>query len=233
MLYVIFFFIICEDCNIIGNEMGNFVKRIAKVGLDTSCDVCIACTHLGVVCSGPDFSVMTTECWCEWVWKRREYLRTHDGTHWNNQYIADLAGISKATMDRIIAGNVTGLTVETKYRVTYVMVFCRKPGEDPVAYPCAMAAFGLIGDVSPSELIAENERLKEDAKCINDRIESQYRALLDAAHNQNALLTSQLEIKDEQIREMSKFMKIKDRRVGILATSLGVSVLAALLLIIL
>ena len=176
---------------------------------------------------------MTTECWCEWVWKRREYLRTNKGAQWNNQYIADLAGISKATMDRIIAGNVSGLTVETKYRVTYVMVFCRKPGEDPVAYPCAMAAFGLIGEVSPSDLMAENERLKEDAKCINERVESQYRALLEAAHDQNALLTTQLTTKDEQIKEMAQSLKVKDRRLGVLATSLGISVLAVLLLIIL
>ena len=60
---------------------------------------CITYEFLGKSCDGPNFLAMTTDQFCEWCKLRKEYLG------WTNSKIADLAEISKISVDRVISGN--------------------------------------------------------------------------------------------------------------------------------
>ena len=79
-------------------------------------NICISCTKLGQSCDGPNFLAMSVERWCEWCHLRRDYLK------WKNQTIADKAGVSKISVDRIMAGDVKDLRITTMQTVTKALV---------------------------------------------------------------------------------------------------------------
>ena len=79
-------------------------------------NICISCSKLGQTCDGPNFLAMTVERWCEWCHLRRDHLK------WKNQTIADKAGVSKISIDRIMAGDVKDLRISTMQSVTKALV---------------------------------------------------------------------------------------------------------------
>jgi predicted transcriptional regulator len=79
-------------------------------------NICISCAKLGQSCDGPNFLAMSVERWCEWCRLRRDHLK------WKNQTIADKAGVSKMSIDRIMAGDVKDLRITTMQTVTRALV---------------------------------------------------------------------------------------------------------------
>lgn len=79
-------------------------------------NICISCAKLGQSCDGPNFLAMSVERWCEWCRLRRDYL------NWKNQNIADKAGVSKISIDRIMAGDVKDLRITTMQAVSRALV---------------------------------------------------------------------------------------------------------------
>ena len=79
-------------------------------------NICISCTKIGQTCDGPNFLAMTVERWCEWCRLRRDFLG------WKNQTIADKSGVSKISVDRIMAGDVKDLRITTMQAVTKALV---------------------------------------------------------------------------------------------------------------
>ena len=70
-------------------------------------NICISCPKIGQTCDGPNFLAMSVDRWCEWCHLRRDHLK------WKNQTIADKAGVSKMSIDRIMAGDVKDLRITT------------------------------------------------------------------------------------------------------------------------
>lgn len=79
-------------------------------------NICVSCARLGDTCDGPNFLAMTVERWCEWCHLRRDFLQ------WKNQTIADKSGLSKISIDRIMAGDVKDLRITTMQAVTRALV---------------------------------------------------------------------------------------------------------------
>ena len=79
-------------------------------------NICISCPKIGQTCDGPNFLAMTVERWCEWCHLRRDFL------NWKNQTIAEKSGISKISIDRIMAGDVKDLRITTMQAVTRALV---------------------------------------------------------------------------------------------------------------
>lgn len=79
-------------------------------------NICISCAKLGQSCDGPNFLAMPVERWCEWCHLRRDFLK------WKNQTIADKAGVSKISIDRIMAGDVKDLRITTMQAVSRALV---------------------------------------------------------------------------------------------------------------
>lgn len=79
-------------------------------------NICISCPKIGQTCDGPNFLAMSVERWCEWCHLRRDHLK------WKNQTIADKSGVSKITIDRIMAGDAKDLRITTMQAVTKALV---------------------------------------------------------------------------------------------------------------
>ncbi len=152
-------------------------------------NICISCSKLGQSCDGPNFLAMTVERWCEWCHLRRDHLK------WKNQTIADKAGVSKVSIDRIMAGDVKDLRITTMQAVTRALVN------------------GTWGQ-SPCVLVTESEKeIYVDnpviiAQCQNlqntlDTLTTEYRTELafvrEEAQRKIAFLRDQISIKDRHI----------------------------------
>lgn len=147
---------------------------------------CIDCIYIGKECDGPNFLAMSIERWCEWCRFRKDYI------HLTNAEIAERAGLSEVTVKRIIAGNTSGLLVDTMQRVTRALV-----NGSWGQYPCAMAAHG-----EPEELKAAAEECKRLQESIAEiRADDQAKI----AH-----LKAQIEQQTRLLQDRYEFLKQKD-----------------------
>lgn len=79
-------------------------------------NICISCPKIGQTCDGPNFLAMSVERFCEWCRLRRDYLG------WKNQLVADKAGVSKVSVERIMAGDSKDLRITTMQAVAKALV---------------------------------------------------------------------------------------------------------------
>ncbi|MBQ7908470.1 MAG: hypothetical protein IJ311_03120 [Elusimicrobiaceae bacterium] len=97
--------------------MKNTVINLAEhMTEDKPYNKCIACPNLGVRCDGPNFLAMSGERWVEWCKIRKDYLK------WSNQYLSDISGISKPTVDRILSGHGGDIRNSTMEAITKALV---------------------------------------------------------------------------------------------------------------
>ena len=118
---------------------------------------CIKCEYLGIKCDGPNLTAMSVDRFCEWCRLRKEYLG------WTNAYLIDLSGVSKGTIDKIMAGNAPGLNGETKSKIACALIYREHAEGSWGRYPCAMAALGVDdhADAASIECAALREQLEE------------------------------------------------------------------------
>lgn len=182
---------------------------------------CVKCVHIGQKCDGPNFLAMTTERWCEWCHLRKVFLG------WSNTRVAELAGVSKISVDRIMSGNVKDLRNTTMQAVTKALV-----NGTWGQYPCTMSA-PLDGEYKDSpELVARCERLQAALDSIAAEHREEMAAVraddqrkIDFLRDQVKFKEKQMDAKDKLLSEQSDFMKKKDRTIQVLALLLGVAVL--------
>lgn len=184
---------------------------------------CINCAHIGKNCDGPNFLAMTTERWCEWCHLRKEYLG------WTNAHVAEMAGISKISVDRIMSGNIKDLRNTTMQAVTKALV-----NGSWGQYPCAIA------DISEKETVyVDNPAITEQCKQLQaslDRIAAEHREEIAAVRQEQqkkieflreqiAFKEKQMESKDRLLDERRDFIYRKDRIIAILSILLAISLL--------
>lgn len=184
-------------------------------------NVCLNCIHIGKNCDGPNFLAMTTERWCDWCHLRKEYLG------WTNAHVAELAGVSKISVDRIMSGNVKDLRNTTMQAVTKALV-----NGSWGQYPCAMTAHS-----GKETVYVDNPALVEQCKQLQtamDRLTSEHKAELDAVRasdqrkidflrEQIAFKEHQMDAKDRLLSERYDFLKRKDRIMVLLGSLLAVA----------
>ena len=157
-------------------------------------NICVSCARLGDTCDGPNFLAMTVERWCEWCHLRRDFLQ------WKNQTIADKSGLSKISIDRIMAGDVKDLRITTMQAVTRALVD------------------GVWGH-APCVLVTETEK---EIYVDNPVIIAQCQHLQNTIDNLSAdykreLATVRAEAK-EKIDFLMDQIAIKDKHIGLLYT---------------
>ena len=156
-------------------------------------NLCINCVHIGKRCDGPNFLAMSVERWCEWCKLRKRHLG------WSSDHVADLANVSKVSVDRIMAGNIKDLRISTMQAVTKALV-----NGTWGQYPCVMAATGMdeseTATAQCTKLYAEIDKLKADHKAqLQDfRIEHE---------KQISFLKEQLKFKEEQMLAKDKLLE--------------------------
>lgn len=183
---------------------------------------CVKCVHIGQKCDGPNFLAMTTERWCEWCYLRKVFLG------WSNARIAELAGVSKISVDRVMSGNVKDLRNTTQQAITKALV-----NGTWGQYPCTMSAPLDSEHTDSTELLARCERLQSALDSIaaehreevaNLRADDQRK--IDFLRDQVKFKEKQMDAKDKLLSEQGDFMKKKDRTIQVLAILLGIAILA-------
>ena len=155
-------------------------------------NICISCPKLGQACDGPNFLAMPVERFCEWCKLRRDYLG------WKNQIVADKAGVSKISVDRIMAGDSKDLRITTMQAVAKALVN------------------GVWGK-SPCVLVTETEKeIYVDnpvivAQC--QHLQNTLDTLSEEYKNEIALIREEDRKKIDFLREQ---VKIKDRHIELL-----------------
>lgn len=193
-------------------------------------NLCLNCAHIGKICDGPNFLAMTTERWCEWSRLRKEYLG------WTNAHLAELSGISKISVDRIMSGNVKDLRNTTMQAVTKALI-----NGSWGQYPCAMAALSekeAIYVDNPTlvekaeNAIAQCDRLRAVIERKNIEHKEDLEALraadqrkIDFLKEQIAVKDRQMDVKDQILAERHAFIRRKDRAIAILSALLAITLL--------
>jgi len=191
---------------------------------------CIDCVHIGKICDGPNFLAMSTERWCEWCRLRKEYL------DWTNAHTAEVAGVSKISVDRVMSGNVKDLRISTMQSITRALV-----NGSWGQYPCALSEMANAETVyidNPA-LIERAEKAEKECLLLRSMMESmtsEHKQDIAAVHSDDQhridFLEEQVHFKEEQmlakdklIQEHYDFLKRKDKVIAILAVLLAISLL--------
>lgn len=175
-------------------------------------NLCLNCKHIGKRCDGPNFLSMSTERWCEWCKLRKEYLG------WTNAGIAELAEISKISVDRVMSGNVKDLRISTMQAITKALV-----NGSWGKYPCFMASEEEPSDLAShaASATAECDRLRADL----DKLTTESNAKIDYLKEQVKFKEAQMLSKDRQLEERYDFLKRKDRVIAIQSVLLSLALI--------
>lgn len=164
-------------------------------------NICVSCTRLGETCDGPNFLAMSVDRWCEWCHLRRDFLK------WKNQTIADKSGISKISIDRIMAGDVKDLRITTMQAVTRALV-------DGVwgHAPCVLVTETEKEIyVDNPAIIAQCQHLQNTIDSLSANYQTELAAVRAEAKQKIDFLRDQVAIKDKQIEWMQTIMSDKNK----------------------
>lgn len=152
---------------------------------------CINCAHIGQMCDGPNFLAMEIERWCEWCHLRKEYLG------WTNAHVAEVAGVSKISVDRIMAVNIKDLRISTMQAVTKALV-----NGTWGKYPCVMAATGSLESTA-----AECTKLNEKIAAMQAEHKTEVEAIRAEEGRKIEYLREQLRFANDQIATKDRLLE--------------------------
>lgn len=163
-------------------------------------NICISCSKLGQSCDGPNFLAMTVERWCEWCHLRRDFLK------WKNQTIADNAGVSKVSIERIMAGDVKDLRITTMQAVTKALVN-GSWGQSP----CVLVAETEKEIyVDNPVVIAQCQHLQNTLDTLTEDYKKELAFVREEAQKKIEFLREQVSIKDKHIDLLHSLINRKD-----------------------
>lgn len=150
---------------------------------------CINCIHIGEMCDGPNFLAMELDRWCEWCRLRKEYLG------WTNAHVAELADVSKVSVDRIMRVDAKDLRISTMQSVTKALI-----NGTWGKYPCVLVATGSIDATECSKLREEISKIKAEHKAELDELRAEHAKEI-------SFLMRQVQFKEEQMIAKDKLLE--------------------------
>lgn len=152
-------------------------------------NICVSCSKLGQSCDGPNFLAMSVERWCEWCHLRRDHLR------WKNQTIADKAGVSKVSIDRIMAGDVKDLRITTMQAVSKALVN-GVWGQSP----CVLVTESEKEIYADNPvLVAQCQQIQITLDALSEEYKTEVAGIREEAQKKIDFLSEQVKIKDKHI----------------------------------
>ena len=163
-------------------------------------NICISCPNIGQTCDGPNFLAMPIEQFCEWCRLRRDYLG------WKNQFVADKGGVSKISVDRIMAGDSKDLRITTMQAVARALVN-GVWGHSP----CVLVAeTGKEIQVDNPVIVAQCQHLQNTLDSLIEEHKNDLAFIREEAQKKIDFLRNQIAIKDKQIEWMHELVQNKD-----------------------
>lgn len=136
---------------------------------------CLNCPKIGTTCEGPHFFSMTAPVLLEWCKSRKKYLRL------SNEKLAELSGVPKGTIDRLLSGEHLDFKFETIRPLIKVL-----SGGEWIEAPCPDEPNNFV-DEKIIHLEEENEKLKKEInelKEAHDEKLNNYKEKLDIYKDQ-------------------------------------------------
>lgn len=152
-------------------------------------NVCVSCSRIGQTCDGPNFLAMSVERWCEWCKLRRDFLG------WKNQKVADIAKVSKISVDRIMAGDVKDLRITTMQAVTKALVNGAW-GQSPCVLVTETEKDIYMDNPA---ILAQCQQLQRTLDSVSEEIKKEQSYIHEEAERKIEFLKRQIEIKDKHI----------------------------------
>ena len=153
-------------------------------------NICISCPKLGQACDGPNFLAMSVERWCEWCHLRRDHLG------WKNATVSEKAGVSKISVDRIMAGDCKDLRITTMQAVTRALV----NGSWGQA-PCVLVTETEKEIyVDNPVIVAQCQHLQNTLDTLSEEYKSEIAAIREEDRKKIDFLVDQISIKDRHIK---------------------------------
>lgn len=160
-------------------------------------NICISCPKIGQSCDGPNFLAMSVERWCEWCRFRKEYLG------WKNSGLAEKAGVSKVSVDRIMVGDVKDLRITTMQSVTKALVN-GSWGQSP----CVLVAESEKDPYADNPaIVAQCNYLQATLERITEDHKQDLATVREEAQRKINFLRDQITQKDQQINNLHDLLK--------------------------
>lgn len=163
-------------------------------------NICISCPKIGQTCDGPNFLAMSVERWCEWCHLRRDFLG------WKNQTIAEKAGVSKISVDRIMAGDVKDLRITTMQAVTRALVN-GVWGQSPCVLVTETEKEIYVDN---PVIVAQCQQLQNTLDTLSAEYKVELAAVREEAQKKIEFLMDQVKIKDRHIDVLHSIIQRKD-----------------------
>ena len=160
-------------------------------------NICISCPKIGQTCDGPNFLAMSVERWCEWCRLRRDYLG------WKNHMVAEKAGVSRMSINRIMDGDTKDIRITTMQAVTRALVN-GSWGQSP----CVLVTETEKElNVDNPVIVAQCNHLQNTLDAMSAEYREERAAFREEAQKKIDFLREQIAIKDKQIEWMHSMLQ--------------------------
>lgn len=163
-------------------------------------NICISCPKLGQSCDGPNFLAMSIERWCEWCRLRKEYLA------WRNTTLSEKAGVSKISIERIMAADVKDLRITTMQAVTRALVN-GVWGKSPCVLVTETEKEIYVDN---PVIVAQCQNLQNSLDTLSEEYKMEVISIREEYDKKIDFLLDQVAIKDKQIEWMFSQVRHND-----------------------
>lgn len=162
-------------------------------------NICISCPKMGSTCDGPNFLAMSVERWCEWCHLRKDFLG------WKNAMLSDKSGVSRMSIDRIMAGDVKDLRITTMQAVTKALVNGAW-GQSPCVLVTETEKEIYVDN---PVIVAQCQHLQNSLDTLSEEYKTELAAVRAEDRKKIDFLMAQVAIKDKQIEWMHSLVSHK------------------------
>lgn len=163
-------------------------------------NICISCSRIGQSCDGPNFLAMSVDRWCEWCHLRKDFLG------WKNTTLSEKSGVSRMSIDRIMAGDVKDLRITTMQAVTKALVN-GSWGQSPCVLVTETEKEIYVDN---PVIIAQCQNLQNTLDTLTEEYKTELAFVREEAQKKIDFLREQVKIKDQHIEVLHSIIKRKD-----------------------
>jgi predicted transcriptional regulator len=163
-------------------------------------NICISCSRIGQSCDGPNFLAMSVDRWCEWCHLRKDFLG------WKNTTLSEKSGVSRMSIDRIMAGDVKDLRITTMQAVTKALVN-GSWGQSPCVLVTETEKEIYVDN---PVIIAQCQNLQNTLDTLTEEYKTELAFVREEAKKKIDFLREQVKIKDQHIEVLHSLIKRKD-----------------------
>ena len=192
---------------------------VIEVTEEKSFNKCLKCQFLSNGCSGPNMTAMTPERACEFLQLRRLLLR------YTYKKTAQLSNLSEVTVKRYLTNKIKDPSFLIIQALSHALI-CDPDG----IYPCPIHLFPDETEQATAACKSAQDALAEKEKEFEQAM-AREKEKVTFLKEQVKFKENQMLAKDKQLDERASYLRMKDRYIAILASSLGVAIVAIIALL--